>query len=64
MSEQVHLPQGDWPVSFEAVRIHQHLAFRALHPREKIRAMEDMAEFVEAVRKSRETRERDATGIP
>lgn len=47
------LPDGDWPVSFDAVRLAQHLRFRALPPREKIQAMEDMAEFVEHVHRLR-----------
>jgi hypothetical protein len=50
----VELPEGEWPVSFAAVRLAQHLRFRALPAREKIQAMEDMAEIVEAVRRARE----------
>ena len=45
----VTLPEGDWPVSFEAVRLEQHLRFRALSARDKIQAMEDMAELVKQV---------------
>lgn len=48
------LPEGDWPVSFEGVRLAQHLRFRAMTPRQKIQAMEDMAEFIAHMRRMRE----------
>jgi hypothetical protein len=38
-----------WPVSFEAVRLHQHLRFRALSAREKILAMQNGAELVKTL---------------
>ena len=38
-----------WPVSFEAVRLHQHLRFRALSAREKIQSMENGAELVKTL---------------
>jgi hypothetical protein len=47
----IELPPGEWPVSFDAVRVAQHLRFRALPPREKIQAMEDMAELVAHLRR-------------
>ena len=50
-SKDIELPPGDWPVSFDAVRVAQHLRFRALSPREKIQAMEDMAELVAQLRR-------------
>ncbi len=53
-NKTVKLPDGDWLVSFEAVRLAQHLHFRALPPREKIQAMEDMAEIVKAAKTARE----------
>ena len=36
------LPEGEWPVTFEAVSLQQHLRFRALSARQKIAALEDM----------------------
>ena len=48
-SKSVKLLEGDWPVSFEAVRLEQHLRFRALPAREKIQVMENMAELVKHV---------------
>lgn len=52
--DAVKLPDGDWPVSFAAVRLQQHLRFRALPARDKIQAMEDMAEVVKAAEAARE----------
>ncbi|MFC4249927.1 hypothetical protein [Sinimarinibacterium flocculans] len=53
-NSDIELPPGDWPVSFDAVRVAQHLRFRALPQREKIQAMEDMAELVAHFRRQRE----------
>lgn len=53
-NKTLKLPEGDWPVSFEAVRLAQHLRFRALSAREKIQTMENMAEVVKAAEAARE----------
>lgn len=42
----IRLPEGDWPVTFDAVSLAQHLRFRALSPRQKISALEDMEALV------------------
>lgn len=60
MARKIELPEGDWPVSFEAVRLHQHLQFRALPLRKKIKAMEDMAEVVEAIQRAHTAESRKA----
>ncbi|HEY1075419.1 MAG TPA: hypothetical protein VGE51_01925 [Fontimonas sp.] len=49
-------------MSFEAVRLHQHLRFRALPAVEKIRAMEDMAELCAAIRKPGSTDDPSSSG--
>ncbi|MGH8528982.1 MAG: hypothetical protein ACRETN_03940 [Nevskiales bacterium] len=54
MADKIKLPEGDWPVSFEAVRLHQMLEFRKWSLRDKIQAMEDMAELVEHFKRMRE----------
>jgi len=59
MKHETVLPKGDWPLSFDAVRLEQHLRFRALPAREKIQALEDLAELVERVQRSRR-----AAGLP
>lgn len=59
-NKPVEMPDGDWPVSFEAVRLHQQLRFRALPLREKIQAMEDMAEIVKAAAAARERARKNA----
>jgi len=59
MERKPDLPQGDWPVSFEAVRLHQHLRFRLLSARDKILALEGMIELVERVHAQRK-----AQGLP
>lgn len=61
-SEPDRIPDGDWPMSFEAVRLHQHLRFRALPAVEKIRAMEDMAELCAAIRKPGSTDDPSSSG--
>lgn len=43
-------------MTFEAVSLDQHLRFRALPPREKIEALEHMAEFVDQVHAQRKAR--------
>lgn len=37
MKHETLLPKGGWPLSFAAVRLEQHLRFRALPAREKSR---------------------------
>jgi hypothetical protein len=43
-------------VSFEAVSLEQHLRFRALGAREKVRALEGMIELVRAAHDQRRAR--------
>lgn len=59
-NKTLKLPEGDWPVSFEAVRLAHNLRFRALTAREKIQAMENMAEVVKAAAAARERARRAA----
>lgn len=47
------------PAGFEAVSLDQRLRFRALSPREKLRALEEMADFVD-----RAHAQRKAKGLP
>jgi hypothetical protein len=59
MERKPELPAGQWPASFEAVSLEQHLRFRALGAREKIRALEGMIELVDAAHARRK-----AAGLP
>ncbi|MGH8480959.1 MAG: hypothetical protein ACRES8_00685 [Nevskiaceae bacterium] len=66
MEGKPELPAGDWPVSFDAVSLDQHLRFRALSAREKIRAIEGMIELVKVAHAQRKAKglpviERDGT---
>jgi hypothetical protein len=56
MERRADPPAGDWPVSFEAVSLEQHLRFRALGAREKVRALEGMIELVRAAHDQRRAR--------
>jgi hypothetical protein len=46
MSGTIKYEDADWRADFDSVRVDQMLRFRALSLREKIQAMEDMAELV------------------
>jgi hypothetical protein len=59
MERNPDLPAGEWPVSFEAVSLEQHLRFRALSARDKVRALEGMIELVKAAHARRR-----ASGLP
>lgn len=50
------LPEGDWPVTFDAVSLQQYLRFRALPPAEKLRAMEDLATLADRIGAQRRAR--------
>ncbi|GEM_PF-3362511 len=42
----------DYPITFEDVRLAQHMRFRALSPAQKIAALEDMEKLAAMVRKN------------
>ena len=46
MPGTIKYEDADWRADFDSVRVDQMLRFRALSLREKIQAMEDMAELV------------------
>lgn len=62
MQRKIEVPDADWRSDFDSVRLDQMLRFRALTLREKIQAMEDMAEIVEAARKARARAARKPSG--
>lgn len=53
MPTPISYEDADWRADFDSVRIDQMLRFRAMSLREKIQAMEDMAELVEHFRRQR-----------
>ncbi len=54
MQKEIKYDAADWRADFDSVRMDQMLRFQALPLRDKIKAMEDMAEFVEHVKRIRE----------
>ena len=54
MTKRTDPPGVDWKADFDSVRLHQMQQFRALPLRDKIQAMEDMAEIVKAAQAARE----------
>lgn len=54
MPKAIEYEDADWRADFDSVRVDQMLRFRALSLREKIQAMEDMAELVAHFRRQRE----------
>jgi hypothetical protein len=53
MARKSEPAEEDWKADFDSVRLQQMLDFRRRSPREKVQAMEDMAEIVEAARHAR-----------
>ena len=54
MPKAIKYEDADWRADFDSVRVDQMLRFHALSLREKIQAMEDMAELVAHFRRQRE----------
>jgi len=54
MTREVEPADVDWKADFESVRLQQMLQIRTLSLRQKLQAMEDMAELARAAAAARE----------
>lgn len=54
VQRKIKYEDADWRADFDTVRLDQMLRFRALPLRDKLQAMEDMAELVDQLKRMRE----------
>lgn len=54
MTRKIEAADADWKADFESARLQQMLEFRSLTLREKLQAIEDMADLARAAGAARE----------